>query len=96
MENTQTTTPIPTPTVADRFFEAFAALKVARRTNTQRFCREMGADKRNFYKKQKQTGDTTITTSWLTFIVQRYNVSPLWLLTGRGPMFQNPSPRLWT
>lgn len=74
-------------TVADRFFEAFEALKAARRTNTQRFCREMGVDKRNFYKKRRQTGDTSMTTAWLTFIVERYEVSPLWLLTGNGEMF---------
>lgn len=75
-------------TVVDRFFEAFEALKAAHRTNTQQFCREMGADKRNFYKKRRQTGDTSMTTAWLTFIVERYGVSPLWLLTGNGEMFE--------
>lgn len=95
----QTTTPT-TPTVADRFFEAFATLKAAHRTNTQRFCREMGVDKRNFYKKRKQVGDTSMTTAWLTYIVEQYGVSPLWLLTGAGSMFHadqragRPTPEL--
>ena len=74
-------------TVVDRFFEAFEALKAEGRTNTQRFCREMGADKRNFYKKRRQVGDTSMMTAWLTFIVEQYGVSPLWLLTGAGSMF---------
>lgn len=75
-------------TVADRFFDAFDALLAMNQTKIQRFCREAGIDKRNFYKKRDNPENRRdIPTAWLTFIVEHHDVSPRWLLTGRGQMF---------
>lgn len=75
-------------TVADRFFEAFDALLAMNQTKIQTFCREAGIDKRNFYKKRDNADDRKdVPSRWLTFIVEHHDVSPRWLLTGRGQMF---------
>lgn len=77
------------PTVADRFFEAFDALLAMNQTKIQTFCREGGIDKRNFYKKRGDFENRReIPSAWLTFIVVQYDVSPRWLLTGKGKMFK--------
>lgn len=75
-------------TVAERFFEAFDALLALGETKIQTFCREGGIDKRNFYKKRDNPNDRKdVPSRWLTFIVEHHDVSPRWLLTGRGQMF---------
>lgn len=75
-------------TVADRFFDAFDALLALGETKIQTFCREGGIDKRNFYKKRDNPEDRKdVPSRWLTYMVEHYDVSPRWLLTGRGRMF---------
>lgn len=75
------------PTVSDRFFEAFDALLAMGATKEAPFCRELGVDRRNFAKQREDHTRNILKPSWLTFLVERYRVSPRWLLTGRGPMF---------
>lgn len=74
-------------TVADRFFEAFDALLAMNQTKLQTFCKELNVDKRNFVKQQSDHTRSILKPHWLTFIVEKYDVSPRWLLTGRGQMF---------
>lgn len=73
--------------VTDRFFVALDTLIASRKTKLQTFCKELGADKRNFVKQQQDHSRAILKPSWLTFIVCRYGVSSNWLLTGRGAMF---------
>lgn len=73
--------------VTDRFFIAFDALIESGETLTQTFCREMSVDKRNFTKQRDDHSRQILKPFWLTFIVERFNVSAYWLLTGHGRMF---------
>lgn len=73
--------------VTDRFFTAFDALIESGETLTQTFCREMSVDKRNFAKQRDDHSRQILKPFWLTFIVERFNVSAYWLLTGHGRMF---------
>lgn len=75
------------PTVTDRFFEAFDALLVMGALKEAPFCKGLGVDRRNFLKQKEDHGRNILKPSWLTFIVEHYDVSPRWLLTGRGQMF---------
>ena len=72
--------------VTDRFFIAFDALIESGETLTQTFCREMSVDKRNFAKQRDDHSRQILKPFWLTFIVERFNVSAYWLLTGHGRM----------
>lgn len=74
-------------TVTDRFFEAFDALLVMGALKEAPFCKGLGVDRRNFLKQREDHGRNILKPSWLTFIVEHYDVSPRWLLTGRGQMF---------
>ncbi len=73
--------------VTDRFFEAYEAMLGLGEITTAGFCRELGVDKRNFYKQMADHSRRILRTHWLTILVERHGVSPKWLLTGRGDMF---------
>lgn len=77
----------PKTAVTDRFFAAFDTLVESGETRLQTFCREMDVDKRNFVKQRDDHARNIIKTFWLTFIVEKYDVSAYWLLTGHGRMF---------
>lgn len=74
-------------TVTDRFFLAFETLLAMGDTKEAPFCRELGVDRRNFAKQWEDHERNILKPFWLTHIVEHYNVSPRWLLTGRGQMF---------
>lgn len=71
-------------TVTERFFQAFSDLLLTGRTTRSRFCREIGVDRRNFVKQEKDHSRQIIRPEWLTVLVTAYGVSADWLLTGRG------------
>ncbi len=73
--------------VTDRFFQAYAAMLAMGEITTEGFCRELGVDKRNFYKQRDDHTRCILKTHWLTHVVERHGVSPKWLLTGKGDMF---------
>lgn len=75
-----------TPT--DRFFEAYARLLDLGATSQSQLCREIGCERRNFAKQAADHGRRILKLEWLTVLVERYNVSADWLLTGRGWMFE--------
>ena len=70
--------------VTDRFFAAFDDLLTAGRTNRHKFCKEIGADRRNFDKQAADHSRRILRPEWLTILVENYAVSADWLLTGRG------------
>lgn len=74
--------------VTDRFFAAYEQLLQLGRTNQHRLCRELGADRRNFDKQAADHARRILRPEWLAVLVLQYGVSADWLLTGRGPMFQ--------
>lgn len=78
---------MPQVTVTDRFFEAFDQLREIGRTSVNQFCRELGADKRNFMKQYRDHSRRILRAEWLSFLVLQHGVSADWLLTGRGWMF---------
>lgn len=70
--------------VADRWFLAYDELVQTGRTNCNRMCRELGADRRNFSKQMEDHSRGIFKLEWLTHLVLNYSVSADWLLTGRG------------
>lgn len=74
------------PTPNDRFYEALSEILSLGLVSVNRFCAEIGHDKRNFYKKMANHS-LLIPAGWMEHLVLRYGVSADWLLTGRGWMF---------
>ena len=76
-----------TATVTDRFFCAYEELLALGRTGLNQFCRDIGADKRNFCKQAADHSRRIIRAEWLSVMVLKFGVSADWLLTGRGWIF---------
>lgn len=76
-----------THAVADRFFQAYDAMLAMGKITTEGFCRELGVDRRNFYKQKDDHSRRILKPHWLSYVVERHGVSPKWLLTGKGDMF---------
>ena len=74
-------------TITERFIQAFAELHRVREINITRFCREVGADRRNFTALMVTPTRHLLRPEWLAGVVLAYGVSADWLLTGRGMMF---------
>lgn len=72
--------------VTDRFFEAYADLIESKRVSVRQFCRDIDVDRRNFQRLLKE-GKLRIRAEWLSVLVEKYGVSPRWLLTGDGWIF---------
>lgn len=75
--------------VIGRFFEAINALiesKVIR--GKQTFTNRYGINRRNFGTLEKDLSRDIFQTSWLTYLVDDYDISPRWLLTGVGEMYE--------
>lgn len=71
--------------VIRRFFEALAYLKgqkVIRGKKT--FTDKFGVNRWNLNTLEKDMSRDIFQTSWLTYLVDEYDVSAEWLLTGRG------------
>lgn len=71
--------------VINRFVEALDYLKengIIKGRNT--FVTRYGLDLRNFSKAIKQPERNIFQICWLTYLVNDYNISALWLLTGSG------------
>lgn len=73
--------------ITQRFFQALAELKSLKRIRGfKTFSRTYGENHWNFTTCRKNM--TRIKQEWLTYLVQDFDVSPQWLLTGKGPMFK--------
>ena len=75
--------------VINRFFEAIYTL-IERKDirGKQTFTREHNIDRWNLNKLEQDKSRDIFQVAWLSYLVKEYNISPEWLLTGRGEMFK--------
>lgn len=74
--------------ITQRFMDALVAMK--QNGNIKNFAevyRVIGIDKGNFSKQMKDPSRGMLRPSWLALLVERYNISATWLLTGHGGMY---------
>ncbi len=75
--------------VIKRFFEALYALKERKIIRgKQTFTNMYGINRWNMNTLEKKPEKDIFQVAWLTYLVKDFNISPQWLLTGRGDMFQ--------
>lgn len=74
--------------IVARFFEALERLKTDRIIRgKQTFTREFNINRWNLNTLSKDHTRDIFQPAWLTYLVEKYGVSPLWLLTGRGEFY---------
>jgi hypothetical protein len=79
--------------IKERFYSAIRTLmEKGTLRGRQTYCKLAGIDKRNFYAQEKDTQLLRLQLYWLVPLVQVYNVSAEWLLTGAGAMFKVEPP----
>ena len=72
--------------ITGRFFEALEMIKDQKRIRGMKtFADLYGENQRTFWVIRKEC--KRIKQEWLTYLVRDFNVSALWLLTGKGKMF---------
>ncbi len=77
--------------IVRRFFAALRTLIAARRLRgVQTFARRYGINRWNFLTVERQPERDMFQLAWMTALVRDYGVSPRWLLTGEGEMFDTP------
>lgn len=76
-----------------RFFEAIRMLLESKALRgRQTYCRLYDINKRHFYAQEKDIAMAILKPYWLVPLVEHYNISAEWLLTGNGGMFK-PAPK---
>jgi hypothetical protein len=76
--------------IVKRFFEALQILKEKKIIRgKQTFTARYGINRWNMNTLEKEPERDIFQVAWLTYLVEDYNVSPTWLLTGKGEFF-NP------
>lgn len=76
--------------IVDRFFEALRTLKAQRVIRgVKTFTDLHGINRRNLSQLDKDRSRDIFQPAWLTYLVEDYGVSPLWLLTGRGEFYRH-------
>ena len=86
--------------VVMRFFEAIYRLKSDKvLRGKQTFTRKYGINRWNFNTLEKSPERDIFQAAWLTYLVQDYNVSARWLLTGDGEFYarrvEQPKVQMW-
>lgn len=75
--------------IIQRFFEAIQHLKSDKRIRgKQTFCNRYGINRRNWYQLEMNLEKDIFQVSWLAYLVNDYDVSALWLLTGSGEFYR--------
>lgn len=75
--------------IIKRFFEAVDVLIQHKKIRgRQTYCNLYEIDKRNFYKQKHDLSRGYFEVSWLVPLVNDFNISSHWLMTGRGEMFK--------
>ena len=76
--------------IVKRFFEALQILKEKKIIRgKQTFTTRYGINRWNLLTLEKEPTRDIFQVAWLTYLVEDYNVSATWLLTGKGEFF-NP------
>lgn len=76
--------------VVKRFFEVIDYLKANKYIRgLQTFTTRYNINKRNLYQLKADPSRDIFQVAWLTFLVNDYNVSPLYLLTGEGDIMKH-------
>lgn len=74
--------------IVKRFFAALCRLKDDRKIRgKQTFTRRYGINRWNLNTLEKEPDRDIFQGAWLSYLVNDYDVSPLWLLTGRGDFY---------
>lgn len=75
--------------IIKRFFEALQRLKADRKIRgKQTFTREHEINRWNMNSLEKDPSRDIFQAAWLTYLVEDYNVSAQWLLTGHGNFYK--------
>lgn len=75
--------------ITQRFIDAIVTMKEDKRIKSfAEVYRTIGIDKGNFCKQMKDPARGMLRPSWLALLVERYNISATWLLTGHGKMYE--------
>lgn len=75
--------------IVSRFFEALDKIieyKIIR--GKQTFTREYNINRWQFNLLKNEIHRDSFQTAWLTYLVKDFMISPRWLLTGEGEMFE--------
>lgn len=76
--------------IVERFFEALQILKEKKIIRgKQTFTTRYGINRWNLLTLEKEPTRDIFQVAWLAYLVEDYNVSATWLLTGKGEFF-NP------
>lgn len=71
--------------IVRRFFETLRRLKEEKVIRgKQTFTRRYGINRWNMNTLEKDPSRDIFQPAWLTYLVEDYGISPLWLLTGKG------------
>lgn len=86
--------------ITERFFKAIEILIEARHfRGLQTFTSLYGINRRNLMHLKESPANTVLKPETLVLLVKHHNVSPMWLLTGEGAVFQDgtsiPPKRVW-
>ena len=74
--------------IVSRFFEAVDALILCRQfRGVATFARHYWIDRRNLSKLRRDPSRGIFRAEWLAVLVADWHVSPRWLLTGEGGIF---------
>lgn len=75
--------------IVRRFFKALYILKERNAIRgKQTFTKRYGINRWNMNTLEKDPSRDIFQPAWLTYLVRDYEVSPQWLLTGQGEIFQ--------
>ena len=76
--------------ITERFFKAIDILITAGHLRgLQTFTTMHGLNRRNLMHIKESPENTVLKPETLVLLVKHHNVSPMWLLTGDGPVFQD-------
>ena len=75
--------------INDRYFQALdTVINLGLIRGIQTFTNEHNIDRRNFLSTKKESSTRQIRLDWIYYLVNDFNVSAGWIITGKGGMFK--------